>query len=44
MTFATTANLECTVEQWSHIFDETHIACRLALIHSTCSSSLQSKL
>ena len=44
MIFSTTANVECTIEQWSQIYYETHIACRLALIHSTCSSSLQSKL
>jgi len=41
MTFTTTANIECTTEQWSQIFYETHIAYRLALIHSICSSTIQ---
>jgi len=44
MTFTTTANIECTIEQRSQIFHETHIAYRLILIHFTCSSSPQSKL
>ena len=36
-----TANVTITVEG---DFYETHIAYRLTLIHSTCSSNLQSKL
>ena len=34
-------NVKCTVEQRSQTFYEIHIAYRLALIYSTCSSSLQ---
>jgi len=39
-----TANVKFTIEQWSQIFYETHVAYRLAVIHSACSSSLQSGL
>jgi len=39
-----TANVTCTVEQRSQTFYETHIANRLAVIHPTYSSSLQSEL
>jgi len=34
------ADVKRTVEQRSETFYETHIADRLALIHSTCNSSL----
>jgi len=42
MAFSMTANVTTTVEE--RRFYETHIAYRLALIHSTCSSNLQSEL
>jgi len=42
--FSMTANVMCTVEQRSQTFYETHIAHRLALIQSTCSSSLRFEL
>jgi len=35
-------NVPCTIEQKIKTFYEIHIAFRLALIHSSCSSSLQS--
>jgi len=38
-----TANVKCTVEQRSHTY-EIDITYRLALIHSTCSSSPQFEL
>jgi len=38
------SNIKCTVEQSSHRFYEIHVAYLLALIHSTCSSNLQSEL
>jgi len=44
MTFSMTTNVEYTVEHRSQTFYETHIAHRPALIHFTCSSSLQSEL
>jgi len=37
-----TADVKCTDEQRNQTFCDTHIAYRLALIHSTCSSNLQS--
>ena len=42
--FTFTANGKCTIEQWRQAFHETHTAYRLALIHSTYGSSLQSEL
>jgi len=37
-----TANVTCTTEEGDSY--ETYVAYRLALIHSTCSSCLQSEL
>jgi len=42
MAFSMTANVTTTVEE--RRFFETHIAYRLALIYSTCSSNPQSEL
>ena len=42
MAFSMTAKVTITVEE--RRFYETHIAYRLALIHSTCSSNLQPEL
>jgi len=42
MAFSMTANVSTLLNKG--VFYETHIAYRLALIHSTCSSNLQSEL
>jgi len=43
MIFSMTANVQCTVKQCCQTFCETHVAHRLALIHSTRSSSPSSE-
>jgi len=39
-----TANVKCIVEQRGQTFCKTNAAYRLALIHYSCSSNLQSEL